>query len=103
MVVLGVPLEVIGQVSDPVGQKGHLDLGRARIRVVGSILPNYVRLLGPVIRDVHSVLQITLNTLLFYKRQRYHEGPRAVSRKPSGLGRATRKLRADGGKRKAEC
>src|SRR6516165_1124252 len=42
MMVLGVALEMVRQVADPVGQKGDLDLRRSGVLVMGPKLPNDV-------------------------------------------------------------
>src|SRR5262249_54717125 len=53
VVVLGVRLEVVGQVGDAVGQQRHLDLGRARVGAVGPEVLDERGLLGPKLSDVH--------------------------------------------------
>src|SRR4029453_16862343 len=45
VMILGVRLEVIGQISNPVRQQRDLDLGRSRVGVVSSKLPDDFRLL----------------------------------------------------------
>src|SRR6185369_5441979 len=72
MVVLGVGLEVVGQVGYPVGQQGDLDLRGARVGFVDPILPDDVGLLGRVLGNAHWISFISFT--LFYKQLDYPEG-----------------------------
>src|SRR5262249_33678537 len=63
VMVLGVGLEVLGQVGDPVGQKGDLDFGGSGVGRVGPKLPDDAGLLGLVLGDAHCFsLLLTLHT-----------------------------------------
>src|SRR4030095_10200046 len=73
MVVLGVGLEVLGQVRDAGRQERDLDLRRARVGVVGPVVFDDVRLAGLEFGNVHSgSKRLKTLTLFSISRRDYH-------------------------------
>ena len=83
--VLGVRLEMLRQVVDPLAQDGDLDLGRARVRPVGPVLVMIGRLLLLCSASPTDLLDVSFINKRIVTQARFPVNPDDAHVRPRGL------------------